>query len=89
MNDHHHLDRNDEPETKGLINEEEGGRHHQRSGAERLHEMKNIAELITDVCVLITRFTILNLGSYHFPKTRIHLLEYLFSTIRSSSCLHC
>lgn len=53
MNDHHHLDRNDEPETKGLINEEEGGHHRQRSGAERLHEMKNIAELITDVCVLI------------------------------------
>lgn len=55
MNDHHHLDRHDESETKGLINEEEGSHHHHqpRSGAERLHEMKNIAHLISDVCVII------------------------------------
>ena len=54
MHDHHHLDRNDEAETKGLVNEEDGSHHHPpRSGAERLHEMKNIAHLISDVRVLV------------------------------------
>lgn len=47
MDDHRHLERNDEHETKGLVNEEGGEPH--RSGHERLHEMKHISKLISDV----------------------------------------
>jgi hypothetical protein len=46
MDDHTHLDRKDDSETAGLINAEG---HHHHSGSERLHEMKRISQLITDV----------------------------------------
>jgi hypothetical protein len=46
MDDYSHLERKDDSETDGLINAEG---HHQHSGSERLHEMKRISHLITDV----------------------------------------
>jgi hypothetical protein len=49
MEDHRHLERNNDSETKGLVNEE--GNEPPRSGHERLHEMKNIAKLISDVSI--------------------------------------
>ncbi len=52
MDDHTYLGKNDEHETKGLVNEEGG--EPPRSGHERLHEMKNIAKLISDVRFHIT-----------------------------------
>jgi hypothetical protein len=46
MDDYSHLERKEDSETDGLINAEG---HHQHSGSERLHEMKRISHLITDV----------------------------------------
>jgi hypothetical protein len=47
MDDFTHLEKKDS-ETSGLLNEES----HQHSGSERLHEMKRISHLITDVSTL-------------------------------------
>ena len=47
MNDHTHLDKKSgDAETLGLLNE---GGHHHSVGAERLHKMKEISKLISDV----------------------------------------
>ena len=68
MDDHRHLERNDEHETKGLVNEEGGEPH--RSGHERLHEMKHISKLISDVREPISSQPVLkmfHIGSHFFP----------------------
>lgn len=48
MHDHSKLGKKDnDGETAGLVSEE--GHHHESSGAERLHNMKSISKLITEV----------------------------------------
>ena len=88
MHDHTHLDKNDEPETQGLVNEE-GARPH-RSGAERLHEMKHISKLIADVRDPYSYILkLIQIGCCLFPKARIYLSYSLLVTVRSLASLDC
>lgn len=47
MDDYSHLERKDDNETAGLVSTKRA--HNINTGSERLHEMKRISHLITDV----------------------------------------